>query len=125
MKVRITWRAFGDKPDIGRFVSSTSFDIYDVKPTHDQLLNCIYKATNLQDELADFGADAFTIYLWKVIEARLPENRTHTSLSIGDEVDIDGVTYICADIGWVRPEEAQVKMYDDGAIFSVTRKWNN
>lgn len=126
MKVRITWKAFGDKPDIGRFVTSASFEIHDIQITHDALLNKIYKATNLQGDLAEFGADEFTQYVWKVIEARLPENRTHTSISVGDEVDIDGQTYICADIGWVKPEEAEIKYlsgeYGINAIFSVTKK---
>lgn len=126
MKVRITWKAFGDKPDIGRFVTSASFEL-SVNPSPKTLLNHIYKATNLQGDLAEFGADEFTIRLWEKIEGILPENRTHTSLSIGDEVDIDGQTYICADIGWVTPEEAEVKYltaeYGNGAIFSVTKKW--
>ena len=38
--------------------------------------------------------------LWDALEAHLPEERTHTALSVGDEVTIDGQTYVCADIGW-------------------------
>lgn len=127
MKIKIIWKAFGDKPDIGRFVTSASFELHDVGISNSALLNKIYKATNLQGDLADFGADALTQYLWKVIEAKLVETRTHTSLSIGDEVDIDGQTYICADIGWVKPEEAEIKYlpaeYGNGAVFSVSKKW--
>jgi len=69
VKVKVTWKAFGNKVEQGRFVSSVEFDIYDTNPSHEVLLNAIYKATNLKSELADFGANAFEIYLWKVIEA--------------------------------------------------------
>lgn len=126
MKVKITWKAFGNKIERGRYISSAEFDIYDTNPSHEVLLNAIYKATNLQSELADFGANAFEIYLWKVIEPRLASDRTHTSLSIGDEIEIDGQTYVCADIGWVKVEDADIKFlpseYGLGAVFSVREK---
>jgi hypothetical protein len=126
MKVKVTWKAFGNKIEQGRYVSSVEFEVLDAKPTHEVLLNAIYKATNLQDELADFNGTAFEIYLWKVIEARLASDRTHTSLSVGDEIEIDGQTYVCADIGWVKAEEADIKYlssdYGLGAVYSVTKK---
>jgi len=126
MKVKVTWKAFGNKIEQGRYVSSVEFELLDTKPSHDVLLNAIYKATNLQDELADFGAKALDIYLWKVIEPRLASDRTHTSLSVGDEIEIDGQTYVCADIGWVKAEDADIKFlsseYGLGAVFSVREK---
>jgi len=126
MKIKVTWKAFGNKIEQGRYVSSVEFELLDTKPSHDVLLNAIYKATNLQDELADFGAKALDIYLWKVIEPRLASDRTHTSLSIGDEIEIDGQTYVCADIGWVKVEDADIKFlpseYGLGAVFSVREK---
>jgi len=129
VKVKITWKAFGNKVEQGRFVSSVEFDIYDTNPSHEVLLNAIYKATNLKSELADFGANAFEIYLWNVIEARLAEDRTHTSLSIGDEIEIDGQVYVCSDFGWVKVEDAEIKClpgeYGIGAVFSVTEKVNS
>ena len=126
MKIKVTWKAFGNRIEQGRYVSSVEFELLDTKPSHDVLLNAIYKATNLQDELADFGAKALDIYLWKVIEPRLASDRTHTSLSIGDEIEIDGQTYVCADIGWVKVEDADIKFlpseYGLGAVFSVREK---
>ena len=126
MKVKVTWKAFGNRIEQGRYVSSVEFELLDTKPSQEVLLNAIYKATNLQDELADFGAKAFEIYLWKVIEPRLASDRTHTSLSIGDEIEIDGQTYVCADIGWVKVEDADIKFlpseYGLGAVFSVREK---
>ena len=70
MKIKVTWKAFGNRIEQGRYVSSVDFELLDTNPSHEVLLNAIYKATNLQDELADFGAKALDIYLWKVIEPR-------------------------------------------------------
>lgn len=126
MKIKVTWKAFGNRIEQGRYVSSVDLELLDTKPSHEVLLNAIYKATNLQDELADFGAKAFEIYLWKVIEPRLASDRTHTSLSVGDEIEIDGQTYVCADFGWVKAQDAEIKFlpseYGLGAVFSVREK---
>ena len=126
MKIKITYKAFGNKIEQGRYVSSVEFDLYDITDSNEVILNSIYKATNLQSELADFGAKPFEIYLWKVIEPRLASDRTHTSLSVGDEIEIEGQTYVCADIGWLKAEEADIKYlstdYGIGAVFSVTKK---
>ena len=126
MKIKVTWKAFGNRIEQSRYVSSVDFELLDTNPSHEVLLNAIYKATNLQDELADFGAKALDIYLWKVIEPRLASDRTHTSLSIGDEIEIDGQVYVCADIGWVKVEDAEIKFlpseYGLGAVFSVREK---
>jgi len=126
MKVKVTWKAFGNKVEQGRYVSSVEFDILDYKIPADKLLNAIYKVTNLQDDLEEFNTTAFEIYLWKVIKARLAPDRTHTSLSVGDEIEIEGQTYVCADMGWLKPEEADIKYlsedYGIGAVFSVSKK---
>jgi hypothetical protein len=37
---------------------------------------------------------------WSVLEPALPADRSHTALSIGDEVSLDGITYRCEPIGW-------------------------
>ena len=126
MKVKVTWKAFGNKIEQGRYVSSVEFELLDTEPATEFLLNAIYKATNLQEELADFNGTAFEIYLWEVIKARLASDRTHTSLSVGDEIEIEGQTYVCADIGWLKAEEADIKYlstdYGIGAVYSVTKK---
>ena len=129
MKVKVTWKAFGNKIEQGRYVSSVEFDILDYKIPADKyhlLLDAIYKATNLQGELEEFNGTAFEIYLWKVIEARLAPDRTHTSLSVGDEIEIEGQAYICGDTHWLKVEEADIKFlsedYGIGAVYSVTKK---
>jgi hypothetical protein len=103
-KIKITWKAFGDKPERGRFITSVELDI--AKQVSDDITICeaIYKVTNLQGELADFGASLAEINLWERIESELSPLRTHTSLSVGDEVEIDGRAYICKDLGFQRVE---------------------
>jgi hypothetical protein len=105
-KIKITWKAFGDKPERGRFISSVEVELLQVQQVSDDLRICeaIYKVTNLQGELADFGASLAEINLWETIESKLSPTRTHTSLSVGDEVEIDGRAYICADLGFKRIE---------------------
>lgn len=121
MKIKITWKAFGDKPEIGRFVSSVEFyfngfqgqDINTI--SHENVLNSLYRDTNTYSGL-----------FWNKIEPLLKATRTHTSLSIGDEIEIDGQTYVCADIGWVKVEDAEIKFLSSedglGAVFSVREK---
>jgi len=40
--------------------------------------------------------------LWTLIEPALPPERTHTALSVGDTVSIDGRAYRCDRFGWTR-----------------------
>ena len=81
-EVTVSWVAFEDEPfSIGLLVESDKDDL--------TLCELLYRNTNLyQGEL------------WDRIEPLLPETRHHTALSVGDEVTIDGITYVCADFGW-------------------------
>lgn len=38
--------------------------------------------------------------VFKTFEETLPQNRTHTALSVGDKVRIDYNTYECEFVGW-------------------------
>ena len=38
--------------------------------------------------------------VWSALEPHLPATRSHTALSVGDLVSIDGRTYRCADLGF-------------------------
>jgi len=88
-KVKITWKAFGEKPEQNKFITSVEFDT-DFKVNNvDQLLNVIYHVTN-----------TYSGNLWEIIKPKLSSYRTHTAISVGDEVEIDGITYVCADFGW-------------------------
>jgi len=113
-KVKITWKAFGDKPEIGRFISSVEFELAEVvtKTVTDQhICEQIYKQTNL-----------YQGPLWETIQPKLSATRTHTSISIGDEIEIDGQVYICADFGFEKIEDVEIKRFSDGSIFRVVKK---
>jgi hypothetical protein len=112
-KVKITWKAFGDKPEIGRFISSVEFELAEVvtKTVSDQhICEQIYKQTNL-----------YQGPLWETIQPLLSETRTHTSISVGDEIEIGGQVYICADFGFEKIEDVEIKKFGD-AVFSVNVK---
>ena len=110
-KVKITWKAFGDKPEIGRFVSSVEFETEFAVEDTDKFCEVVFHVTNTQSG-----------NLWSIIQPLLSETRTHTSISIGDEIEIDGVVYICADFGFTKASEAEIKTFSDGSIFSVSEK---
>lgn len=38
--------------------------------------------------------------LWDLVEPKLSERRTHTAVSVGDEVTVRGITYRCESVGW-------------------------
>jgi hypothetical protein len=103
-KIKITWKAYGNQPQRERFISSVEVELPKQVSDDFRICEAIYKVTNLQDELADFGASLGEINLWKTIESKLSPTRTHTSLSVGDEVEIDGRVYICKDLGFQRVE---------------------
>lgn len=90
-KIKITWKAFGDKPEIGRFITSVKIEADEVFSKNiADTLNLIYCDTNL-----------YQGYFWDLLEKNLRSTRTHTALSVGDEVEINGTTYRCAEVGWV------------------------
>jgi hypothetical protein len=54
---------------------------------------------------------------------RLPENRTHTAISVGDRVLIDGREYECAAIGWDRIDEYDVPDPIDDVPWWTPSEW--
>jgi len=111
-KVKVTWKAFGESVESGRFISSvefeTEFEIND--ENRDQFFGVVYQQTN-----------TYSGNLWNIIEPKLSPFRTHTALSIGDEIEIDGQVYICADFGFEKIEDVEIKKFGD-SVFSVSRK---
>lgn len=111
--VTIHYKAFGDHPERGRFTRSVEVPILDeltTGRTNEQVCDVVYHVTNLQDDLRDFSSNENEFKFWKAIESVLPADRTHTSLSVNDEVtvtnkDANGSvtscqTYRVSDIGW-------------------------
>ena len=107
-KVKITWKAFGDKPERGRFISSVEVETEFPETVSDkQICEIIYADTNL-----------YQGYIWQLIHPLLSETRTHTSISVGDEIEINGQVYICSDFGFKKIEDAEIQKIGE-AIFSV------
>jgi hypothetical protein len=109
--IKVTWKAFGNKPERGRFISSVEFEVPGLNEIADvNICEAIYKDTNFYGGL-----------WWNQIESKLSPTRTHTSLSVGDEIEINGQVYICADFGFEKIENVEIKKIED-TIFSVSRK---
>jgi hypothetical protein len=78
--VTTTWKAFG-KPTYSVLMLEDMADL--------EICEELFKATNLRSG-----------WLWDALQYDLPADRTHTALSVADEIDIDGTIYRCAPIGW-------------------------
>ena len=111
-KVKVTWKAFGESVESGRFISSvefeTEFEIND--ENRDQFFGVVYQQTN-----------TYQGNLWNIIEPKLSATRTHTAISIGDEIEVDGQVYICADFGFEKIEDVEIKYHGD-SVFRVYKK---
>lgn len=83
-QVTITWCAFG-KPTSATVTLNAGCDIPD-----DMVCESVFHATNTYS-----GA------VWDKVQAVMPAERTHTALSVGDTVTVDGRTYVCASAGWL------------------------
>lgn len=89
----ITWKAFSDyallfeeRPDKKPITTAT----FTAEVTDElDFLEEVFRDTNLYN-----GA------IWAKVEPLLPEGRTHTALSVRDEVTIGDTTYVCADFGF-------------------------
>jgi hypothetical protein len=79
--VTTIWKAFG-KPTYS--VIMIEDDMTDL-----EICEALFEATNLR-----------TGWLWGALQYDIPADRTHTALSVNDEIDIDGTVYRCAPIGW-------------------------
>ena len=97
--VTITWKAFSNNE---RPITSANVFIPSEINVWNELGLCelLYEVTNLQDEIYDFTGNKTKLFIWNLLQPLLPANRTHTSLSIGDEITINENTYRCADVGW-------------------------
>lgn len=93
--VTVTWSAFGGNAELEFALPISSFD------TEMDLSICesIFSETNRYS-----GA------VWtQKIEPNLPENRSHTALSVGDKVAVDGRVYLCEDFGFKLIEKVEAE----------------
>lgn len=84
--IRITWKAFAK---YGEPTSSCEIQV-DTDASALDICNMLFRETN-----------TYMGPLWNLIEPVLPEERSHTALSIGDEVDVDGQSYRVEPAGWL------------------------
>ena len=102
MKTTITvkWTAFESHGDAlsnhGRIANAEMTFVSEIPPAmyDEEILELLFEQTNLQ------AGD-----VWKThFEGKIPENRSHTSLSVGDKVTIerndDRSEYVCKMVGW-------------------------
>ena len=110
-QIKISWKAFGDKPEIWRFMSSVEIETeFPETVSHKEICEVVFADTN-----------CYQGYIWGKIEPKMSPTRTHTSISVGDEIEIDGQVYICADFGFIKKEDAEIKEVR-GSIYSVQEK---
>jgi hypothetical protein len=109
-KVKVTWKAFGNKPEINRYISFVEFETEFAVEDAQKFCEVVYHVTNTQSG-----------NLWEIIQPKLSAFRTHTSISIGDEIEIDGQVYICADFGFEKIEDVEIKYFGD-SVFRVYKK---
>lgn len=102
----ITWKSFTEPT---QSTSATVSFNYNAELTpHARLCDYIFEQTNL-----------YRGQFWDLLEPVLPANRSHTALSVGDEITIynhnNGFTYRCAHWGW---ELTQVEI--NGKLYNTT-----
>jgi hypothetical protein len=85
VEIKVVWKAFEKH---GLETTSAVIEI-DSNDDHHEICERIFAGTNLQRGM-----------FWELLEPVLPATRSHTSLSVGDEVVIDGETYRCATVGF-------------------------
>lgn len=96
--IKVTWKAFGESRIHNEYITSVEFDL----DTQDEALHICERV------FAD--TNRYNGSLWDIIEPLLWETRTHTALSVGDEVEVDGQAFRCASVGWVPLCEALVQV---------------
>ena len=85
MEVEIFWEAFKAH---GKEVQSLKFEI-ESDLSDIEFLEMLFQQTNLYQGT-----------WWDEFHTQFPEGRSHTALSVGDKVRLEGLTYTCADFGW-------------------------
>jgi hypothetical protein len=88
--ITVTWKAFEKSLGIGEAVTSATVSYEAHHETDDtDICEWVFRDTN-----------KYQGSFWDLVEPLLPENRTHTALSVGDEVEVNGIIYRCEGAGW-------------------------
>lgn len=88
--IKVTWKAFEKSLGFGESVASVTVQYKAHEETDDtDICEWVFQDTN-----------KYQGSFWDLVEPLLPENRTHTALSVGDEVEVNGITYRCEGADW-------------------------
>lgn len=100
--ITIRWVSSDLSKKVGYKTASLTFDLFYEEIDPFDLLETLYRQTNKYEG-----------HIWDAIEDRLPNDRTHTALSVRDEVSIDGAWFECQPIGWARiPEPTSLEPWE-------------
>jgi hypothetical protein len=92
-EIKISWKALELSGD--REHASVKFELADVTnkdgAIDTDICNVLFSQTNHR-----LGK------LWDIIKPNLSPKRTHTGLTYGDEIEIDGRVWVCSELGWKR-----------------------
>lgn len=109
--VTITWKAFADSLSLGERVKSATLDFDFDGKTPMEICDVVFAETNRY-----MGA------FWNALEPLLSDERTHTALSVGDEVEVDGVTFLCDHIGWeIVPKTFRVSVWASVDVVATSK----
>lgn len=90
VEVLITYKAFAGFLDDDHEVTSVLVDWAGGRGLSElEVCGAVFRATN-----------TYSGELWELIAPLLSPRRTHTAVSVGDEVRVHGITYRCEPVGW-------------------------
>ena len=95
MRITIKWTAFKDVEGLAERGKIGNAEMTFIFPTavpiaDEIVLNYLFECTNL-----------YQGKVWKEhLEDKMPANRSHTALSVGDQIVLDGRGYSCEFVGW-------------------------
>ena len=100
VQVKVTWQAFGESPIHNEYITSVSLTVD----------GALYPSALAICEQVFADTNKYEGELWNVIRPLLSSERTHTALSVGDEVEVDGHAFRCASAGWEELCEWQIEV---------------
>jgi hypothetical protein len=90
-RITVTWKSFAREGVREASEASRAIEVESANGVADEMLcEFIFRDTN-----------TYSGSLWDLLQP-LPEDRTHTALSVGDAIEIDGRVWECADLGFKR-----------------------
>ncbi len=100
IQVKVTWKAFGESPIHNEYITSVEFALNEEDyGSALEICEKVFSDTNRYEGK-----------VWDIIQPLLSNERTHTALSVGDEVEVDGHAFRCDSVGWLPLCDWQVEV---------------